>query len=232
MKRAAFTLIECLVAVAVIALLAALVFPALGRSKGMARRTKCISNLRQIGAGLFIYLGENERYPTNLASLERHVSIDRGSWRDRGVFLCPDNAYYERERTAARQGLIIVLVPTNEFHSDYHPNVFGSGGGNRSPLWGCTGKKENEIRKAEDMIFAGDISPGIIFFRPDLSPFLSRTSVQWHEFRHQAGANSLFCDGHVEHGKKTKLELPIAEIRRRWNFDNEEHPESWNPAYR
>ena len=58
--RCGFTLVELLVVIAIIAILAALLLPALSRGKEAGQRTVCRSNLRQITYGVIMYAGENQ----------------------------------------------------------------------------------------------------------------------------------------------------------------------------
>jgi prepilin-type N-terminal cleavage/methylation domain-containing protein/prepilin-type processing-associated H-X9-DG protein len=63
-QRRAFTLIELLVVIAIISILAGMIFPSFARAREMARRTSCLSNMKQVGLGVAQYIQDyDERYP-------------------------------------------------------------------------------------------------------------------------------------------------------------------------
>jgi len=62
-EHPAFTLIELLVVIAIIAILAALLLPAIQRVREQSKRTVCMSNLRQFGLALGLYAGDHGRFP-------------------------------------------------------------------------------------------------------------------------------------------------------------------------
>ncbi|MBI4024303.1 MAG: prepilin-type N-terminal cleavage/methylation domain-containing protein [Verrucomicrobia bacterium] len=214
--RKAFTLIELLVVIAIIAILAALLLPALGNARESARKSRCAGNLRQIAMATSMYLDDNDgAFPHFVvsggtpAAIYSYLGLKNPSTSDslngtQHIFYCPSaigkpivpsGSPYEPGNLGGAYGYgTWRLCYTYSYHLGepgwYVPNNYG-------------------VRKLQQLV-----SPAEVFWAADgvytffslwdyymVSPYRhgGRPVSTWSAAKPGAsGFNASFCDGHVE----------------------------------
>src|SRR5205807_9960167 len=98
-RRSGFTLIELLVVIAIIAILAAILFPVFAAARAAARKTSCLSNIKQLNLGMQMYLQDyDEKFPGWQWGI-RATEDSASYWcnaiypyvKNTGVYRCPDD---------------------------------------------------------------------------------------------------------------------------------------------
>jgi prepilin-type N-terminal cleavage/methylation domain-containing protein/prepilin-type processing-associated H-X9-DG protein len=211
-RRAAFTLIELLVVLAVLGLLASLLFPALARTKESARQTTCFNNLRQLGIAAQLYWDDHQgaTFRYRIASDANGDSywfgwLQRGSEGERkfdrtagalypylggrGVELCPALDYslanFKIKATGAAYGY------GYNIHLSTPPD---------QPAF-----KMSSVRSPAMLATLADAGQ-VNTFQPPASPdhpmleefyYVSTNEATMH-FRHRKRADAVFADSHVQ----------------------------------
>ncbi len=132
-----FTLVELLVVVAIIAVLSSLLFPVFGQARDKARQAACLSNQKQIAAGLMLYAQDYDEtfpsYPFGRDGVIAHPRFGRAGdgwewslWvgslmpyvKNAGVFACPNGPDADAFRRGPAGQRILVHLALNEYVMD------------------------------------------------------------------------------------------------------------------
>jgi prepilin-type N-terminal cleavage/methylation domain-containing protein/prepilin-type processing-associated H-X9-DG protein len=252
-RKRAFTLVELFVVIAIIAILAALLLPALTRAKESGRTTRCVQNVRQIGLSVALYIDDYHSYPPSLFAVAPTEAQGRWfqklapyllnqKWGDpNSVWKCPSYKFDVLEREPGGEAVAgygcYAYTASYPFSLSSNPLSFGD---LRKPSCYLS---ESDVVMPSEMSVIGDsdlrdFSPianyGVgVAGIPNLWPVTVKTgSDLWtlklgaaFQSRHSRSFNIQFCDGHMARIQHDRFWPNNSESRRRWFYDYQPHPE-------
>ena len=193
--RRGFTLIELLVVVAIVAILAALLFPVFAQAREAARKASCLSNQRQLGAALNLYVQDyDERFPqthpttTPWTFAEDEITLET-PWR---TLMEP----YVRSKGLFR-------CPSDWGAPDWHPTSYAPNG------YTVYGASLAEVSHPSETIYTGELLAGSLV--DDFSPWNGLEDLRdtLAVSRHSGGSVYLFVDGHVRWFRVERTYAPV-----------------------
>lgn len=213
--KARFTLIELLVVIAIIAILAAILLPALQSARARGKAASCVSNVKQLGAGIQQYVADNKDYlPQHYASWKEEECLTWGGHLvpylalspeavSPGVFFCPEDGVTDSVKKYISLRALNRRVKAYNFLPTYIWNLHSGHNRAGKPGW-LRAIQLNKIKSPSRYITAAETRTGNQTFNWQSEPGNGKyIAINMHNGRF---FNGIFGDGHAD-----QTHIPLAE---------------------